>query len=367
MSTPYNDVELEVAQFLEQHGYSQNAAAGVAGDIAGESGGNPAEGGGGLIQILQGNPGYTTDTSLAAQEQAILTYNNAQGAGALAKLNAATSPTQAADLYSELFERPAVALSDVRSSVADAVGAALSGTTTTGTLGAGGSTGTGSTGTNSIGTTSQAVIVGQPQPGSLGYTPDASSVVTTLSSTTPSWLGDLALIPGIGPFTTLLADLWNMVNYPTRQLAFMIDRAFGMFKPGQAWRMVFAAAGFASAWYAVQEFRDGDDDGFTLALVLTAVAGLALFMGLRPWPAVSVGGSTLPIKPGAYVYDVFKGEIPEAGPPATSEAEVDVIQATLDLILMVLIIQKIAETVYDVAEAANATKNTIFGFWGNLF
>lgn len=365
MSTPYNDVELEVAQFLEKHGYSQNAAAGIAGDIAGESGGNPAEPGGGLIQILQGGPGYTTDTSLAAQEQAILTYNNAQGASALAQLNAATSPQQAADLYSELFERPLNALSDVRSSVADAVGAALSGTTPTGTLGTGstGTGSTGSTGTGSIGTTAQAVIVGQPQPGSLGYTPDASSVVTTLSDTTPSWLQDLALIPGIGPFTTLLADLWNMVNYPTRQLAFMIDRAFGMFKPGQGWRLVFATAGIAAVWFAMQKFRDGSDEGFTLALTLTGVAAVALFIGLRPWPTVN----SQPIKPGGYVYDIFKGDIPPAGPPATSEVEVDVIQATLDLILMVWVIQKIAGIVYDVAEAANATKNTIFGFWGNLF
>src|SRR5271154_4377765 len=142
MTTPGSEVELEVAQFLEQHGYSQNAAAGVAGDIAGESGGNPAESGGGLIQILQGNPGYTTDTSLAAQEQAILTYNNAQGANALSQLNAATSPVQAADIYSRLFERPLNALSDVVPSVANTVASELSGTTTTGTLGSG-STGTG--------------------------------------------------------------------------------------------------------------------------------------------------------------------------------------------------------------------------------
>jgi len=75
----------------------------------------------------------------------------------------------------------------------------------------------------------------------------------------------------------------------------------------------------------------------------------------------------MPIKPGAYVYDIYKGQIPVAGPPATSEDEIEAIQATLDIILMVWILQKIAGTVYDVAEAANATKNTIFGFWGNLF
>lgn len=190
-----------------------------------------------------------------------------------------------------------------------------------------------------------------------------SNVITTLSSDTPTWMNDLAKIPGIGAFSTLITELWDMINYPTRQLAFMIDRAFGMFKPGQGWRLVFSAVGVASIYYAVTEFRGGDDEGFTLALVLTAVAGMALFMGLRPWPTVSHQA----IKPATYIYDIYKGQIPAAGPPAVNETEVDVIQATLDLILLVWVIQKIAQAVYDVAEAVNATKNTIFGWWGNLF
>lgn len=97
-----------IYQFLTGHGYSANAAAGIVGNIEQESGGNPATPGGGLIQILSGGPGYTSNTSLAAQLQSILTYNNAQGASLIAELNAQSSPSAAALFYSQKFERPGI-------------------------------------------------------------------------------------------------------------------------------------------------------------------------------------------------------------------------------------------------------------------
>lgn len=115
---------IEIGKYLHNNGYSRAAAAGIAGCVAGESGGNPesvGSGGNGLIGwtppkagIVTGNP--TAD--LNAQLPAIIEYNNAQGAALIAQLNAISNPVSAADFYSEKFERPLVTNSDVRPSIA---------------------------------------------------------------------------------------------------------------------------------------------------------------------------------------------------------------------------------------------------------
>jgi LysM repeat protein len=142
-----------VGLFLLQNGYSAVGAAGVCGCIAGESGGDPEavqfpsdpeSGGAGLIQWTPassmeqyggtcasagiGNNPVAVD--MQNQMNAILAYNNAQGASNVAELNAQTDPVAAADFYSLNFERPAVQFSDVRPSVAQSVYAFLTGTPT---------------------------------------------------------------------------------------------------------------------------------------------------------------------------------------------------------------------------------------------
>ena len=142
-----------VGLFLVQKGYSAAGAAGVCGCIAGESGGDPEaievpsdpeSGGAGLIQWTPassmeqyggtcaaagiGNNSVAVD--LQNQMNAILAYNNAQGASNVAELNAQTDPVAAADFYSKEFERPVVPLSDVRPSVAQSVYAFLTGAAT---------------------------------------------------------------------------------------------------------------------------------------------------------------------------------------------------------------------------------------------
>jgi hypothetical protein len=129
-----------IANFLVGNGYSKVAAAGICGCIAGESSANPeAVGAGsyGLIQeqgsqyagLVTGNASADLDTQL----QAILTYNNAQGQGLIDMLNAQTDPVQAADFYSQYFERPRVADSDVVPSVATSVYAQITNPTLTDT------------------------------------------------------------------------------------------------------------------------------------------------------------------------------------------------------------------------------------------
>jgi hypothetical protein len=136
---------VEVAEYLMQHGYSPAAAAGVAGDIAGESSGNPeavGSGGAGLIgwtppskaapyqPIVSGNAQQDFDRQLPD----IVYYNSQQGMDSLRQLNAQTDPVAAANYYSSAFERPRVTHSDVRSGVATYVFDKVSGLPTTGNL-----------------------------------------------------------------------------------------------------------------------------------------------------------------------------------------------------------------------------------------
>lgn len=119
-----------IAYYLSTHGYTQAAAAGIVGCVAGESSGNPEAVGDqgtsfGIIQehgsqyagLVTGNSTQDLDTQLSA----LLAYNSAQGAGLVSMLNSITDPVQCAYFYSEHFERPAVKDSDVVTSVATSV------------------------------------------------------------------------------------------------------------------------------------------------------------------------------------------------------------------------------------------------------
>jgi hypothetical protein len=118
-----------IVQFMIAHGYTHNAAAGMAGNIYQESKGNPesvGSGGGGLIGwtplpagFVTGNPSADLQTQLAA----ILTYN--QGwAQYIPALNAASSPAAAADIYVTDFERAGIPAAGTREAAANAVAAA---------------------------------------------------------------------------------------------------------------------------------------------------------------------------------------------------------------------------------------------------
>jgi hypothetical protein len=114
-----------IVDFLTSHGYTGLAAAGIAGNIYQESGGNP-ESGGGLIGwtplpsgYVTGNPSADLDTQLAG----LLTFND-QLPSSVTALNAATSPVAAADIYMNDFERPGLPEAANREEAATAVAAA---------------------------------------------------------------------------------------------------------------------------------------------------------------------------------------------------------------------------------------------------
>lgn len=118
-----------IVSFLMAHGYSGNAAAGIAGNIYQESMGNPesvGSGGGGLIGwtplpggLVTGDPA----ADLQAQLQAILDFNQ-QWSQYLPALNSASSPAAAADIYVTDFERAGIPATSNREAAASAVAAA---------------------------------------------------------------------------------------------------------------------------------------------------------------------------------------------------------------------------------------------------
>jgi hypothetical protein len=118
-----------IVSFLLANGYTDNAAAGIAGNIYQESKGNPESegmGGGGLIGWTPLPSGFVTGNAsadLQTQLNALLTYN--QGwAQFVPALNAAASPAAAADIYVTDFERAGIPAASTREASATNVASA---------------------------------------------------------------------------------------------------------------------------------------------------------------------------------------------------------------------------------------------------
>jgi hypothetical protein len=115
-----------IVSFLLANGYTDNAAAGIAGNMYQESKGNPESegmGGGGLIGFTPLPAGYVTGNAsadLQTQLSAVLTYNQ-QWASYLPELNAAATPADAADIYVTDFERAGIPAASTREASAEAV------------------------------------------------------------------------------------------------------------------------------------------------------------------------------------------------------------------------------------------------------
>ncbi len=118
-----------IVNFLVANGYTSIAAAGIAGNIYQESGGNPESGdaaAGGLIGwtplpsgYITGNPSADLQTQLAG----LLVFNDHLGAF-LPALNAAMTPADAAYVYMIDFERPGFPAASNREDSAIAVASA---------------------------------------------------------------------------------------------------------------------------------------------------------------------------------------------------------------------------------------------------
>jgi hypothetical protein len=118
-----------IVSFLLGHGYSHNAAAGIAGNIYQESKGDPESvgmGGGGLIGFTPLPVGYVTGNATAdlqTQLAAVLAYNQ-QWAAYLPALNSAATPADAAYIYVTDFERAGIPAAATREASAADVASA---------------------------------------------------------------------------------------------------------------------------------------------------------------------------------------------------------------------------------------------------
>ena len=118
-----------IVNFLTSHGYTGNAAAGIAGNMWQESDGNPesvGDGGGGLIGWTPLPGGYVTgnySADLQTQLAAVLTFNQIWSQY-IPALNAASSPAAAAAIYVTDFERAGIPAVGNREAAAEAVAAA---------------------------------------------------------------------------------------------------------------------------------------------------------------------------------------------------------------------------------------------------
>ena len=144
--------------------------------------------------------------------------------------------------------------------------------------------------------------------------------------------------------------------------AVVLDRVFGMFAPGNGWRLVFTGmTGVAGvgAWKAFT--AGGEDDGskLPLAIGLTGVALASGFMAFRPWPQTSSG----PIQPGAYVVDLLRDEPPPAGPPSFSQSEVKLTEAGLATLVGLWAASKVATAGASLATAAAGAGGILSRLW----
>jgi hypothetical protein len=141
-----------------------------------------------------------------------------------------------------------------------------------------------------------------------------------------------------------LADVGALVH----GAAIVLDRFFALATPGQGWRIVYGAGAVAAGAGAFKAYTAGgqDEDGgpLPLAIALVGVAVFAAFMAMRPWPQTAAG----PIKPGAYMIDIAKGEPPPAGPRAFSSTEIHLTEAGLITLLSLWAAGKTAQAANNV-------------------
>ena len=105
-----------------------------------------------------------------------------------------------------------------------------------------------------------------------------------------------------------------------------------------------------------------DDTGsgnLPLAILLLGIGAIALFLMARPWP--QSGGK--PIKPGAYVVDVLRGQPPPAGPASLSPGEVHLTEAGLAAILGLWAASKVGQGLGGVAAGAGAAGGLLGKAW----
>lgn len=192
---------IQLAKYLTGHGATAIAASGIAGDVYGESAGNPesvGDGGFGLIGWTgntQGLPNGFRPTGNASSDLAIeiagvLGYINQNGG--IGEVNAAKNVTQAGQIFSQRFERPAVLYSDTRPGVAQQVYNAIAAASAKASDAIGTAGNAAPTGVSSVPGHAMGGLIGMAAGGNAGGSgAKSSSTVNTVQ--VPKVLGDTLL------------------------------------------------------------------------------------------------------------------------------------------------------------------------------
>lgn len=181
------------------------------------------------------------------------------------------------------------------------------------------------------------------------------------------FLGNFAnMVPDLAGVVTVFKDGANAVGAVNHEMAYILDTGLNMFKPGQAWRLVFTAATVGIGAGAVVTFRSGGRGGgdhLPQAILLTGAALLAGFMAFRPWPVAD----GKPEKPGAYAYQILEGQAPAAGPAGVSPAEVQTTEFALGTFEAIWALSKVSGSLKNITESIYDAKQAALGWWGDLF
>jgi hypothetical protein len=176
-------------------------------------------------------------------------------------------------------------------------------------------------------------IVGYGRPPGLtkaGFQPES----TTTSSALGTDVGGL-----IGEAGTLLHGISEA-----------LDWVFGLFAPGQGWRIAFGAVSVATGYGAVRAYTSGPVGGaaFPMAIGLAGASALSGFMALRSWPELGSG----PEKPGAYIAEILEGQAPPPGPKRVHET--DEIEAGLAVFAVAWLTQKASSVINSVVSGISS-------------
>jgi hypothetical protein len=222
--------------------------------------------------------------------------------------------------------------------------------------GVGSSSGTGS------GAAGGGPVTGPSLPGSADPSAATGNIITDFGDFLHGILSD---IPG----GNVLAEGFAIWGDFSHAFAVPIAHFLNAFKPGQGYRILFYALTLVTGVSTYAAFggklpnRPSHSDNLPLGMLMAGATLMFGFMAFRPWP--SINGS--PIKPGAYLWDELHGSPPPKGQEGVSAAEIQVIEGSMDILVGMWLVQKFADSFKDLAEGAYDVKQSIFGWWGDLF
>lgn len=214
---------------------------------------------------------------------------------------------------------------------------------------------------NGIGSNASAELAEWSGGGYSSITPtsnDTGGVMEGASSTGSGNISTTAATGNTVDPTTALNEMGTLFHGAAEGLDFF----FWLWEPGQGWRLVFLVGGIGSGVFAAKLYTSPSvsrekSAAFPAAILFTGISLLFLYMTFRSWPVSESGG---PVRPAAYMVEILKGEAPAAGP--SKQDNTDAIQAGLEAIASIWVVNKVANSISGLAGAAGL----FAGIWAGI-